>query len=196
MNDTDVIEVIRRIVRRELIWYRHYWGVVLSTQDRLGVGRVQVQVPDLRWNDQTTAPWCMPRYNPGISVPRQGSKVEIYFVEGNPARPVWLGRVPELGEVVKALSRPTMHVLFEDEVTGDAVTYDEQSGIFAFRGSGDNLVTYNALVSALNTWCSTGALGVHVHTGVTTGSGSSGPPASMAAPNISAAAAPHLVTGD
>ena len=192
MTPYELDDVVGKLVRRYLMWYRHYWGTVLSTADRLQVGRVQVQIPELRWNDQTTAPWCMPRYNPGISVPPQGSIVEVYFVEGNPSRPVWIGRVPEQGETVKAYTGPGVHVLFQDKTTGDAVLYNESDGTVQIIGNGDNLVTYSALAtvfSNLATW-----LNAHVHTGVTTGPGSSGPPGASVSIDPSGAKAKHLLT--
>lgn len=124
MNVYELDEVVRKMVRRELMWYRHYWGVVLSNSDSLRKGRLQVQVPELRWNDQSSAKWCAPRLAPGLVVPTVGSKVEIYFVEGNPRRPVWLGRVTELGETFQSYT-PGTDVLYESQAPGaDSITYD------------------------------------------------------------------------
>ena len=135
MRDHEVTEIIRRAVRKELMFYRHYWGQVLSTSDRLQLGRIQVSIPELRWNDQSSAPWCYPRFTPGLSVPAQNAWVEVYFVEGNPKRPVWLGRVPELNEKLKNYSSPTSHVIFEDPQAKVAILYDAAGNLLKI-GSG------------------------------------------------------------
>lgn len=191
MNDYQVEEVIGRTIRRYLMWYRHYWGQVINTQDRLQLGRIQVAIPELRWTDQTNARWCMPRYNPGISVPKQGAVVEVYFVEGNPTRPVWLGRVPEQNEKVQSYTGPTTHVLFEDETTGDYVLYDEQAKSIQFLGKAESLVIYGPLAtvfSNLVTW-----LNGHTHS-VTSAPGTTGVPSVSVSIDPSAAKAAHLLT--
>jgi len=136
VTDYDVDEVVKRMVRRELMWYRHYWGTVLSTADSLGVGRVQVQIPELRWNDQRSAKWCSPRYNPGLSVPPVDSYVEVYFVEGSPKRPVWIGRVPEIGEILKNYTGPTTEVLWEDKTSGVGLVYNAATGMLSVANGG------------------------------------------------------------
>jgi len=125
MNAYEVREVVQQEVRRALMFYRHYWGTVLSTDDRLGIGRIQVSLPDLRLTTRDSAPWCAPRYAPGVTVPYIGSVVEVYFVEGNSSRPVWLGRVPEQAERLASYSSGVA-VLHEDQGSGDAITYDSQ----------------------------------------------------------------------
>lgn len=142
MNDYEVDKVVRRLVRAELMWYRHYWGTVLSTADSLSLGRLQVAVPELRWNDQRSAKWCMPRYAPGLTLPKVGSNVEVYFVEGNPRRPVWLGRVPELGETLANYTAQTKEVVHEDPASGAGLVFDGLLGMYVMPdGTGSNLVS-------------------------------------------------------
>lgn len=140
-------DVLIQVVRRELRWYRHYWGEVLSTNDRLGAGRVQVKVPELRWMDASVAPWCCPRLGTSIAVPVVGSKVEVYFVDGSPSRPVYLGRVPELLERLPGYSSPSVEVAYSSQDGAMQETWDGSSFSIGKAGLADSARKGDAVAS-------------------------------------------------
>lgn len=59
-----------------------YRGVVLNNADPEGLGRLQVQVPDVPGAD---AGWATPENPP----PQIGADVWVRFVDGDPQHPVW-----------------------------------------------------------------------------------------------------------
>jgi len=153
MRDFEVQDVLRREIRKELIWYRDYWGIVRSTDDRLTIGRILVEVPDLQLKF-----WCSPRYAGGVSVPKNGAVVQIGFVEGNPKRPFYYGRVPEQGETLKNYSGPLSRVVVEDPNTGagmvfDGTTQQLQTSDGAGQTLESDIVTDPVFWTALTTVC-------------------------------------------
>ncbi len=75
-------------------FYGIYRAVVTSTEDSLRLGRVQVQVPGVCG---TALAWALPclAVHPPES-PKVGSGVWVMFEGGDPARPVWMGVLPDL----------------------------------------------------------------------------------------------------
>jgi len=73
-----------------------YRGVVISNNDPMRVGRIQVQVPDV--SGDTTLGWampCVPSNLPkqvGSALPKVGARVWIEFEAGDINQPVWTGR--------------------------------------------------------------------------------------------------------
>jgi phage gp45-like len=71
-----------------------YRGVVMSTEDSLRRGRVQVQVPGV---SGAAVAWALPCQPVGHPVaPKVGSGVWVMFEGGDPSRPVWMGVFPDL----------------------------------------------------------------------------------------------------
>ncbi len=71
-----------------------YRGVVMSTEDSLHSGRVQVQVPGV---SGAAVAWALPCHPVGHPVPpKAGSAVWVMFEGGDPSRPVWMGVLPEM----------------------------------------------------------------------------------------------------
>ena len=122
------LELIRRIIIEETIFLRHYVGEVLDNKDELNQGRVQVALYELKWDEKATAPWCFPRYIQGVRIPVPGDWVEVYFINGKPERPVWLGIASEVkDQILDSYDGETRDVLHENRVTGDAITYDSKN---------------------------------------------------------------------
>lgn len=71
-----------------------YRGVVMSTEDSLRHGRVQVQVPAVSGTALAWALPCQPAGHP--EVPKVGSGVWVMFEGGDPSRPVWMGVRPDV----------------------------------------------------------------------------------------------------
>jgi hypothetical protein len=175
MIGRDDLGVIAEVVRRETRYLRHYMGQVLSNEDELGRGRVLCSVPELGLDTQDKAPWCWPRYRHSQSTPKVGEWVEVYFMGGDPDRPVYLGGLGELkDQVPPSYSGPRVHVLFEHPEGEMAIRHE--SGQLKIGAADKSFVLGEDLVTFLNDLAS--ALTLHVHTGVTTGPGSSGPPGS------------------
>ncbi len=76
-------------------YYGKYRGTVIENIDPLQIGRVMVQVPDLK--GETPSSWAMPCVPvAGIAagcfmVPPIGSQVWVDFEQGDPDYPVWTG---------------------------------------------------------------------------------------------------------
>lgn len=117
--------MIASVVREETKYLRHYIGQVISTADELGVGRILVTLPELGWDTPDKGAMCSPRQINSLSIPKIGSWVEVYFMGGDPGRPVYIGEVVEIpGTKPSQYSTPMSHVLFESQ-SRDYIKYDE-----------------------------------------------------------------------
>jgi phage baseplate assembly protein gpV len=125
---------IAEIVRRETRYLRHYWGEVAVTTDPLRKGRVKVIVPVLGWDDQSKAAWCTPRQLKALVVPNRGDFVEVYFMEGNPEKPVYIGQIQEFNDQTPEAYSVGTDVVYD---SGDTkITVNTQSGQIDVEGSG------------------------------------------------------------
>lgn len=193
---------IREIVRRETRYLRHYWAEVVDTADEMDKGRVLVTIPALGWDTNEKGAWALPRDRHSMKVPSVGEHVEVYFLEGDVNKPVYFGTVHEIADNTPAnyTGDPKTRILYQDKDTGAYIQYDSTTGILSFfdengleawkydggritwiEGTeafvlGDQMNSFlSSLVTALNS---------HVHTGVTTGGGTSGaPPAPFSSPS-------------
>ena len=75
-------------------FYGIYRGVVMSTEDALRRGRVQVQVPGVSGTAVAWALPCQPASHPDS--PKVGTGVWVMFEGGDPSRPVWMGICPDV----------------------------------------------------------------------------------------------------
>lgn len=75
-------------------FYGIYRAVVTNTQDSLCCGRVQVQVTAVSGMALAWALPCLPFHLP--DAPKVGSGVWVMFEGGDPARPVWMGVLPDV----------------------------------------------------------------------------------------------------
>lgn len=118
------------IVRQETKWLRHYVGSVLDTADTLHIGRVQVAIQELGFTDSSMGVWACPRQGNSMSPPAVGEWVEVYFISGDPSRPVYLPGAVEhmLGSVVPSgYTDPSKPILFQDPIDSSKIDYDESS---------------------------------------------------------------------
>jgi len=113
----DLVGLLRSLIREETKWLKHYQGKVLKNQDPNKLSRVCVAIPELGWEDEKMGFWAFPRDKNCINVPQIGDFVEIYFMSGNPSRPVYMGIIWESYDsspVKNFDGSPNHHVLFED----------------------------------------------------------------------------------
>lgn len=116
---------IEQIVREETRYLRHYFGTVLRNDDELNRGRVLASVPELGWNTEDQAAWCFPRQAHALSVPAIEEIVEIYFMAGDPNRPVYLGLPADfVDNLPPSYVDPTTHIVFEDPQEATLIRWD------------------------------------------------------------------------
>ncbi len=170
-DDRGLKGSIRRMIHQETTFLRHYPGEVSSLDDPLGRGRVLVKIYEIGWSTDENAAWCWPRDRHSMDVPKRGEWVEVYFLGGDPRRPVYMGQAAELpGSAPAAYGSPTDRVLFQDPDSGDYVKYDaqaqvlnakmgsntlkvdSQNGTFEINGNSKVFVTGAELASALSSF--------------------------------------------
>ena len=72
-----------------------YRGTVVNNADPMGIGRIQVQVPDVLGD--ATSSWAMPCFpvaGPGMGhfhLPPRDAGVWVEFEQGDPSYPIWSG---------------------------------------------------------------------------------------------------------
>ena len=115
-NNQDLYGIIKQIILEETLFLRHYIGQVYSVSDTLRKGRVQVTLKELGWETPDMAIWAWPRQGNGVSIPAVNAWVEVYFIGGDPHRPVYLFPVSEMQNQVpsKFDGQAGTHVLFQD----------------------------------------------------------------------------------
>lgn len=87
-----ILSSIAEVVLLQTKYLRHYDGQVLETRIENDVLEVKCSVLSLGWYAAETAPWCQARsVNRGSTKPEVDDWVEIYFMNSDMNRPVWLG---------------------------------------------------------------------------------------------------------
>jgi len=124
--DKDLLALIRKIIAQETIWLRHYIGEVKNTLDPEQLGRVNVTVPMLGFDTEDSGFWCYPRDKNALLTPKAGDWVEVYFLNGDRDRPVYLGKANEIaGMLPKNYDKiATTQILFEDPDNKIMLRYD------------------------------------------------------------------------
>jgi hypothetical protein len=113
--NTNLIDVIRRIIAQETVFLKHFEGVVMNNGDPEMLGRVQVLVPELLWLTPDTMPWVHPEHGSNTVVPLIGASVAVYFLKGSRAHPIYRGGTNEYKSTrLKEYKTFTTAVLFED----------------------------------------------------------------------------------
>jgi uncharacterized protein involved in type VI secretion and phage assembly len=94
MNLEELLRAFEEHVKGR--FYGKYEGVVTSTDDPLGVGRIRARVPAV-FGEDTESGWALPcapfcGSNRGFFfLPAVGDTVWIEFAAGDPSRPIWSG---------------------------------------------------------------------------------------------------------
>lgn len=183
VNDNDLYEIIRNIIYEETKMLKHYVCKVVVNTDPLKKGRVKVLIPELNIDTPDVAIWCYPRQSRGLSIPKVSEYVEVWFINGEIERAVYMTTCFELTtQLIKNITTTTKHVLFESPKSiVDVIEYDEGQGLFTIcKGTekailGDKLKTY--LTDFVNTTFNT-----HVHSGVLAGGANTGVPTVLGTP--------------
>jgi len=141
IND-DIYGMIKEIIQDETIFMRHYIGKVVENEDILKKGRVKITIPELGMDTPDLALWCNARQGNGISIPAIGSYAEIYFINGEREKPVYLFPASEIIENIPKnyTGIVTEHVLFEDPENKDQVIkYDSATKLLQLFSDPDNI---------------------------------------------------------
>lgn len=192
--------MICEIVRQETIYLRHYIGQVLSSVDELNIGMVQVSVPELGWETSDVAPWCYPRQRHSMTVPEVGEWVEVYFLNGDRNRPVYISNCGEMKTDDNKncipewyTGDPKVRVLYQSPLSKKGIKLDDTQGIMTVDA--DNIVFIDGSVepfvlgTQLETYLKnlvTMEINIHTHpyTDTPVGPSVTGPPsAPMTAPS-------------
>lgn len=196
-RNRDLLSTIRDIVLTTTKFMRHYVGEVIDTADPKRSGRVKVAIPQLGWTSSAAAAWCWPRQGHGMSVPKRGEWVEVWFINGDPSWPVFLGIASEMKDMVVE-GDPMTHVLFAPAVdSDDRVEYDEAGKVLKLFGDSKEFVTHAELDSALQSMVSGLNSNFSLHMHPTAAVGPPSPPSSglSASIDISSAKATKVKTG-
>jgi hypothetical protein len=174
INEKTLRGYILGIVKQELRYYKHYIGQVRDTADKLNKGRVLVTIPILGWDSPEKGAWCFPRQMHSLSVPAVDEWVEVYFLNGDPNRPVYMGISAEIQDMIPDnYSSPDIDILFEDPENKINVQYDRKADIMTI-GKGDHMeaarkedetLSDSSIDSAFFNWLAT-----HTHTSAGSGS--------------------------
>jgi hypothetical protein len=112
----DLYGIISEVVRKETRFLRHYIAKVVDNNDLTLTGRVKVVIDELGFDTPDKAIWCYSRDKNSMSVPVLNDYVEVYFMNGDINRPVYMGVINELtGMVPKNYTGfASDHILFEN----------------------------------------------------------------------------------
>lgn len=125
MMPVDIKQAIEHIVDNRIKYLRHYYGQVINADDPEKIGRVLVAVPDLGWFDVDSSSWAFPRGD--FRVPELDAWVEVYFMNGNPAQPVYMGIAPEMAAMLPFSfdGKKETKLIYSDEKTKTAIVFEQ-----------------------------------------------------------------------
>ena len=140
-NLRDIRGLIINILKEELRFWKHYLGEVMDNKDSLILGRVQVTIPELGFLSQDQAVWAWPRQGNSMSIPNIGEWVEIYFIGGDPGRPVYLHYASEVqGHKPDSYTGIEDRIIFESPKTKDNIKYTDNDKILNFLEGDEHFV--------------------------------------------------------
>ena len=157
---------IAEIVRQETIFLRHYIGQVISQTDELNIGMVQVAIPNLDWMTADLAPWCYPRQLHSMSVPENGEWVEVYFLDGDRNKPVYVSICNEMKKDDNTYCIPEWYtgdvkkrIIYQSPTSKKGIVLDDTAGEMLIDT--DNLILIEGSVEPF-------VLGTQINTYLTT----------------------------
>lgn len=143
MTPRDIRDELRRLVEDEVKNLKHYIGEISNIDDPLKKGRVKVMIIERGWDTDDLAIWCYPRFTNSMTVPAKGDWVEVYFIAGDPNRPVYLGIASEVSEMIPKNydGKTTNHILFEDpNDDGNYIKYDAKEKQLDLLTDGNKII--------------------------------------------------------
>ena len=133
MDARDEYDEIREIVAEMLEYLRHYTGVVvdrrLVTVGEKGHQYVQVKatVIELGLITDDLAIWCNPRSGRSSLVPSVGEYVEVYFMNGDSGRPVYLYPILEIPDAAFTNQNIDTDIIYQNIDNKLHIWYDKKS---------------------------------------------------------------------
>jgi len=127
MNEENVLsDWIAQFIRKETLFLRHFIGQVMTIADPTQAkGVINVEIQELKNIIPSLIP-CAPRQNASLVIPNIGDYVEVYFLNGQPERAVYLYPATEMQLMANkaATLDPKLDVLYcsPDSAT-DSITY-------------------------------------------------------------------------
>lgn len=134
------------------LWLGTYAATVVNNNDPLGVGRLQLNVPQVLGN--SVSPWAVPSGS-YYQIPANGTTVSCVFLGGDPSQPAWNGPL-DLSPLVESAAPPTITYSTTappNPRVGD-VWYDTLGGIQV----APQVWTYNSITSTFS-WVTQASLG-------------------------------------
>jgi len=196
-ENRDLLEIIQTLIKEETVFLRHYIGEIVDNKDILNKGRLKITLPEIGMDKPDLALWCFPRQGMQLCIPRIGQYAEVYFINGDRSSPVYNYPVAEITNNTPESYKGIVsdQILYESPNNKDYIKYDDAVGtlevslkkelnvlcekITLLEGD-ESFVLGDALQSFFDTFIET--LNDHVHTGVTTGPGSTGPTSGFLSP--------------
>lgn len=144
--ETDDYGEILSIIEEETLYLRHYIGKIVDIEDTLNQGRVKILIRELGFEDESLGIWAYPRQGASMIIPEVGSWAEIYFINGDRSRPVYLYPATEINEtgLINYSGDTTKEYIFESpsDETAD-ILYDTGAEVLTFLQGEDNPVKYS-----------------------------------------------------
>ena len=188
-ENRDLLEMIQTIIKEETMFLKHYIGEIVDNKDVLNKGRVKVTLPEIGMYTPDLALWCFPRQSMQMCIPNIGQWAEVYFINGDRSKPVYIYPVAEItGNIPEGYKGLVSNqILYESPKNKDCIKYDDAEGTLEVSLKKDlnilceeinlldgdeSFVLGDALQSFFDTFIT--LLNAHIHSGVVTGTGSSG----------------------
>lgn len=195
----ELLAMFRKIVFENTRYNVPRLGQVSSNIDSEGRARVQVTIPSLGWDTPAKAAWCYPKDKKALVTPAVNDWVIVEFLDGDRDLPIYSGIATQMKDQLPAsYSGETSQIIFESD-DGTSVKYDETAKELIIQDTHGNTITMKsgeisitgttikliggteAFVkgNTFDSWITATLLTVfnaHIHSGVTTGPGVSGPP--------------------
>jgi len=112
---------------------RRFWGKYMAycqdIHDPKMLGRIRVECPAVTGSGPTNwTNWALPCFPPGhFFLPKEGDRVWVEFVDGDPQYPVWVGMVyPAKDSSWPAGPYQDVHYEMKDKYSGQSVDIDKQ----------------------------------------------------------------------
>lgn len=141
MDARDDYDEIVEIVKEQVEYLRHYTGIVTNRRlVSIGIkGRQFVQVKatvsELGLITDDLAIWCSPRDGRSMIVPNVDDYVEIYFINGDSSRPVYLYPVSEIPDHGFNNADLEKDIIYQDIDNSIHITFDKAIGVFEIGNS-------------------------------------------------------------
>lgn len=114
---SQTYDALSRIISDSTRYMRTYLGRVVNNSDIAHKGRVLVTIPALGILSDSEAPWADVEQPIGKNVvPAKGDWVSVYFLDGDPSKPVVRGKVTTVSDNVPD-TEATARIVYKDEDT-------------------------------------------------------------------------------